>query len=263
MKYHIEFLGQPGSGKTTLYNKLIKSNKNRIYSLSKAVDISTKRSIKNSKIDSTVKKTLKYLIYQVSKNFVYPIYKTNEYILESYNEFLINEPDFTKKILKYMRIFNFTTEEKKSVFGWIMFLTKNYYFVKSNLSKDENLIIDEGFIHKGISFYQRKNNNEINGDEFIQEYLKTVFIPDILIYIDTDKEICLKRMSERNKYPKPFVNISKKERIELLKNNDVYINKVINYLTLYNTKMLKINNNNSLNESLKNLTDQLLKLTEE
>ena len=135
-------------------------------------------------------------------------------------------------------------------------------FVKNKLNKNETVIIDEGFIHKGMSFYFRKGSTGINDDEFIEDYLKTIYIPDIIIYMDVDLEVCMNRMSKRNRFPDPFKNLSFDGQKKLFDNSSTYINEVIRHLKLSNTEVIKVKNNDSLNKSYNILKNKLFNIVE-
>jgi len=255
MKNHIEFLGLPGSGKSTLYNELIDQKHNNLFALDKAVDISTKRAILNYQNHNKLKVIYRYLIYQLSKNFIYPVYKSNRFIEEEYRKFLINNPDLQKNLVYLFNEFDFDQQEKNRVFEWINKLIAEYSFLSNYLNKNESVLIDEGFIHRGIAYCLR-NNSSYSIKDFTDKYIECSIIPDILIYVKVDIDIAIKRMKSRGEILQVLSTYSESEQRRRLNFAQEYINLVSKKLAS-KINIIEIDNMNSLESSINHLKKDL------
>ena len=255
MKNHIEFLGLPGSGKSTLYNKIINQKYDNLYSLEKAIDLSTKRAILNYQSNNKLKMTYRYIIYQLTKNFIYPVYKSNRFIDEEYRNYLVGNPGVIKKILDLFNEFNLNIDEKKKLYTWLDRLIAEYSLIKEYLSDNESVVIDEGFVHFSTSIWQRKKPFD-NKYYLIEDYIKVVSLPEVLMYINVEPKEAYNRMLKRGRFPGPYKNLSKEDCVNKLLKMKLYIEYLLRLIN-NDVNIIKINNHSSIDKSFIELKNNL------
>lgn len=157
---HIEIIGMSGAGKSTLIMELLKSDK-FLNGRSAIYDY------------SLIKRLFKRRV--ILKN-------------EALNEF--EE--------KYKDVFNlFLSSYELSNSNWVEFSKKLNWLSDTALAhfltteKNKPVIIDESFIHRGLSFCEF-------GASFLDSYVKLVPYPDMLFILDISKEELLNRRVERD-----------------------------------------------------------------
>ena len=191
----IEIIGFPGAGKTYLLKKIFgEINK-------KNIDV-----VRNDK----------YLFNYFTKNFL------NKVILNYFYEYKIKEKFYSKYI--FSKQYQFLSNKvnliikKKKLFNVIKIFKK--ILQKSKLNKmgkeraldnfkidlctffldtkaeRKTLINDEGLFQKIFLIYKKKNNYKVI-KKIINEYLKVIPTPDLVILLDVNKDICFERASLR------------------------------------------------------------------
>jgi dTMP kinase len=169
--------------------------------------------------------------------------------------FIVKEP-FSKSFIKNYLSINFNNiklNETKNVFAFALDRT----FVHNELIKlknsFENLIVisDRSFISSMA--YQFHLDYE-----WIFEVNKNFLMPDLVIYLDVNVEIALKRIKEREKENKKE-KIKNYERKDLLKRIRERYKKVLEFLKEKKIKVEVVNSNLSLKE-LENEIERIVDL---
>lgn len=257
MRYSIEFLGLPGSGKSTLYNELIKKTNNSYFDLENALEFSIKRAISSSKSNKRFKKIRQSIIYKLTKSLVYPVYETNVFMEQAYLSKLADSPNLNNDLFKIMKEFKLTKVEKKKVFSSFFELSKKYFLVEKFLASNESLILDEGFIHFSSYIWQRNRKEKENYSD-LNNYINLIPKPNILFYLHVKPEVAYNRLIKREKFPPPYQELSKVEKIEKLESTRKSMDFIIN--NIEKTKILFIDNNQNLNNSIEQLINYINKL---
>lgn len=205
---HIEFIGLPGSGKTTLHKEAIKLLNDR-------VSISRKEILNLNK----------------------------ETYLAELNEFIEMNREFVQLFLQ-KRDEHFTEKKEKDFLQEIFFfLFVHYNFCKK---KEEIILFDEGFCHRVISLFFSYEKRGIDR-EGISLYVDHIPLPDLVFFVKTDKEKSYQRMLKRKKgFPKRLKNLKDSERKDVLKNSETVISFTIHRLKEKSLPITTINNNGSL-----------------
>ncbi|MDD3818400.1 MAG: hypothetical protein PHG41_00955 [Actinomycetota bacterium] len=240
MASHIEFIGVPGSGKTTMYHKLVVLlNKEGIKArtFNKALFLCCIRSILSRK---SFKDFLKVLLYFIGNIFFRSVSKFSNVQIDAYNEFLLANStliDFIAKVVNNKKI---DLKEKLLIMKWFFNEFSGYQLISRYLRKDEILVFDEGFCHRAIAIWGRNESSKIEKDE-LDIYLNLIPLPDVILIINSEVEECERRLSER-KYPPILKDLNYEERIGKLR----FIEKLVPYITYIiekkGTKLLYINN---------------------
>lgn len=191
----IEIIGFPGAGKTYLLKKIFgELNKKNI----------------------SVVRNDKYLFNYFTKNFVHTVilnyfykYKIkkkfySKYIFSKQYQFLSNKIDLIikkKKLSNVIRIFKKILQKSKlnkigKERALDNFKIDLCTFFLDTKAERQTLINDEGLFQKIFLTYKKKNNYK-DIKKIINEYLKVIPTPDLVILLDANKDMCFERSSSR------------------------------------------------------------------
>jgi broad-specificity NMP kinase len=202
----IEFTGIPGSGKSTVFNKI--NNDNLI-------------------------KDIKKFFIKTNNTFLFDLYLVFNFYRLDKNDYKILK--FSIKNIKQMRI---------SVFNKINLLRNIYkklIIYKLLRERPENFLIDEGVIHLLFNVFVGKNI-ATNKSE-IEDFIKILPKPEKLIIIDANDKIIYERLKERGH--KRVNTTNENELKEFLKQSRNVIETIKKYFDSYyvyiNEGKIKIN----------------------
>lgn len=181
---HIEFTGPPGSGKTTIYNKLLKRNDNLISP--KSTDVLAQHISSNSKFKTAACCAPEPVRSFFLNNFWGP--KARQSLFE---RFVASQETYLSLIDEARLAVNVNSNEIYPAFwrsGW------RYQLGVETVTNDETITLDQGFCHRAVSISWRANAVQPPITDFYQR----IPLPDYLIYVDAPVKICLERQHNRN-----------------------------------------------------------------
>jgi len=176
---HIEFIGPPGAGKSSLYRGLITNSSYSSWDPVSAVRLETPDllgPIVNWTPDSIIRPVCEKLWY----------YWTMDRL---YGEFLKQYPLYQKA--NEAAMVGATTNQAK--LQWLLKLTGTQYHVATTTSKqNEQVCLDEGFYHRSLSVAQR-SGWKLPSDR----YFESIPEPSVLVAVTAPVNVCLERQRER------------------------------------------------------------------
>jgi thymidylate kinase len=195
MKHHIEFIGMPASGKTTLYTYLysrLKKRHPRCYNFSEALKVCERRYA--SSCDTRSRMTLAVQLclgrFMLKKAFPFSCIQ-----IRAYNEFYFENIEFISSILATINQLNVPLHYKEMISRWLLAEFSLYHMAYRSLTEQESLVLDEGFCHRTVSLFA--HDISVYTEEMLKKYLSAAFIPDIVFAVNLNKEECQKRLSNR------------------------------------------------------------------
>lgn len=238
MTYSIEFVGAPGSGKSYIFKKILTDlKKQKKIKFFFPRDVLIKDFFKSSQNISYLKKIGYYFYFKKIK------INSNKIFSEEFKKFI----NYIKRLIvidkdirivlkiykKYLSTTNYSSERKKRM---SMNLLVDYFGTKINLKKENHILLDEGFFQKiYLNFFNKKNKISKN---LLIKYLTKIPKPNLIIFVDTDIEICLKRTEKRKK---GFLyNIKNRS---YLNKKELFNNFILDFAKKNKIKIVKINNN--------------------
>jgi len=106
-------------------------------------------------------------------------------------------------------------EEAIMVVRWLYELFAQHNLIHSTIASDNYIIYDEGFLNRLITLYGYEDG--VINKELIGEYIESIPRPDLVFYVDTEIENCIKRMKKRG-YPKRLKGKSERDIEMILRN---------------------------------------------
>lgn len=207
--YSIEFIGVPGSGKTTIC-KSFYSKKNDYFG-----------SLYPDFIINTSEKRSFIKIFQKSLfAFIY----------------LIRKPKKSQKLL--YKIFESKQETKSEVLSLSLNILYISFFLYYSRHMKKKVILDQG-IFQAIWSINLKSRNIIP----LKEFLKIIELPDIIIYVKVDDNLTHSRLEQRKGKNSRMEKISIDEYILLNKKGLTVIDQMVHELKNNNIKVVEVTNN--------------------
>ena len=248
----IEFIGLPGSGKTTISSLLVESlkkgNHNKhILSFKKAEELSLKFLLeKSSKIF--------YILNIIPYKLRIKIYK---YIFKRKNLKKHFERNFTSENnelikLVYSFIDNSNNKHKGLALKWFHELISTYQLIQSNLNEDFVILVDEGFLNRSLSIFCYKND-EFKDKELLN-YLELIPAPAFLFNIGISLDESIRRLKARG-YPIRMRNLNEFDIQKILKFLSLKIPIITNFIECRRTSVFYLNNDKEKTNTISQLNE--------
>ena len=176
---HIEFLGPPGSGKTTIFEGLIEEKK--YFGGVREDAVRRAAGTKGRFALSIVPQTFESVLYhRVIKS---PIY------IETFDTFIGGNPEY---LTASGVLLESVDQDTRFLFQKLRLTATRYQLASETSHNGETVCLDEGFWSRAAAAEWR------SGDASpIEEYLEVVPLPIAVVYIDAPIGICLTRQQAR------------------------------------------------------------------
>jgi thymidylate kinase len=236
MLFHIEFMGIPGSGKTTLMknvNSFLNNHGFKSMAFKNASNIALDRSV-NGKYYKLIKVVLPSYI---SKNlFNKKIHQHNLFL-----RFVTLNPHLVSLVLNSYVERKLSHYEIHHEVKFIYELFSKFQACIDYLDSNEGVIVDEGFTYEPIRFL---SPGKVFGEDYIENYLDHIPMPNLVIRLTADHDLCYERIFNRpSGPPRDFDEREKKDVIRLFELCDSYINVIASKLEIRNVTVLNIDTN--------------------
>ena len=212
MKLHIEFLGVPGAGKSTLQRGLIRFLRAEIgkaYALDEAIHISILRAMKNG---GRTRSFLRRFIYLSGTRGLRSVFPYPAEQVAAYGRFSVQHAQLMTIVHEVIMQVRMRDADQQMILRHVFREFSGFQLIKENMSSDETIVMDEGFCHRAIALFARRSYLK---REDIREYARSIPLPDAVCMIDADLDECDHRLARRD-YPYILRGLSAPLRMEKL-----------------------------------------------
>lgn len=254
--FSVEFIGIPGSGKSTLRSELLKSLK--IDSRQKCID--TEEAfiyVARSRLNRLYRVLLKPFPRNLEIRFIKKMMNHSPMEIESQNEFLARYGEALNAFLASPGFRQMVFDDRKIVVGAFLAVGALYQASSEQIGDDTAVFFDEGLIQKSMMFVS--HNNDHRNDNYVFDYLNHIPLPNLIVYVKADVALCVERMKLRSKgLTKRLAKADGDGAKRFLTNADDHMEKAVALLKKGGmSTVLEVNNNTSVGETLKMLTSLL------
>lgn len=225
MLTRLEFIGLPGSGKTTMYRALAPRLKGQGLSavgFYEGINVAIHRQIVRK--EQGIRRAVKRLLYELGKQMFPPVYRFSNYQVQSFNEFMLANAKLTTLIIKTVNAQPVPAQEKAQVMNWVFRDYSGYKLMEKMLSEPEIAIFDGGLCHLALSIWGR-GEDWVLKKAGLKEYLELIPLPSAVVFVNIGAEICEHRLATRG-YPALLGQedyAKRKQKYELLQGMNEYI----------------------------------------
>lgn len=257
MMFHIEFVGLPGSGKSTLYRAIDKKFRMRNNNL-KSAEQALFDVFKDLRTDRKYPRYLRVIPDFLLERKITTVFKCSDYRFHAQNRFFARKGSTFDAFLRSSAFDQMGMDERGKVILWFLNFAATYQLIEDNLQSDIGVVFDEGFMQKSMSLFTSPNvaypaKRELFG------YLDTVPLPDLLIWVITDKERCVSRILSRGEGKSLRMHDRERDAIgSYLSAVQAHFTRLMEWVANRRTVVVSIDNDRGLDEVVNELTAGIL-----
>lgn len=217
MPGHMEFIGLPGSGKTTLANRLIhllRARSLQALDFDEALDRGLARAARQGGgWKSAVKAAL---VRRPIRRFWSGVCWPREQVMAG-GEFAADHPELLASLTRVLAASGRHPEERKRMFGYLLREFAGFHLFAAHRREREILVWDEGFCHRALSLWGRWPGPALEDE--IAAYVAAIPRPARVFHVGADPQCCIERMRVRGfspfvEHPDPAEILRKMERLQ-------------------------------------------------
>ncbi|HOO44651.1 MAG TPA: hypothetical protein PLM29_00375 [Deltaproteobacteria bacterium] len=195
---HVEFIGTPGSGKSTIRSLLLESlNSHEISCLS--MEQALLSSLKLNVDGILFKCFLNILPENLALKYAPLIFTRSALRYTAQNAFLSTHGKPVATFLSNNFFLQAPANEKEAVLSRFLLTASQYHLIREHIAEKMPVLFDEGFLQRSASLFVSTGKSSLPDTTFFSAYLDTIPLPDIVLYLNSDIKICLDRIMNRPK----------------------------------------------------------------
>lgn len=183
---HIEFIGAPGAGKSTIHTELTSRNE-WLYG-------ARERETVRRRFGATAGSEFRFLYRLLPsrvRSAVEDACLRHRYLRSSFLEFVEQNPAFLRAVADVAT----PADRTYWLFSLCRYAAERYQLGTTTVGPDEVLCLDENFHHYGAHF-MFETSPDPDPEDFA-DYFEMAPTPEVLVHVDAPSDICLARQRER------------------------------------------------------------------
>jgi len=248
VKTHIEFLGLPGAGKTTLCRELCRYARSlgcKAFEAEEALYVALRR---RSRWYS-LRRPVKYCSYARGRRWLHEVYSQPCFCCDALAEFLDAHGGMARTLAAILRRPE-QFQDSALLVKWLVQLFSSYELAADMLKRDETMLLDEGFCNRALSIFGYCSG-AADPDQ-VRSYIAAVPAPDAVICIDASAQTRRSRLIERG-LPARLKNTDPARRAELERNFEACLAAAAAALAGRGIPVLHVSNDGSLEDCYRDL----------
>jgi len=239
---HIEFIGPPGSGKSTLYRRLISYK--RFYG-----GLKEKAIIRSLKSSSDWKR---YALARYVPQYVQPCFLQSilycGFKNDCFSEFVFDNSSYLKLMAEMMSVVDY---QPQKIFDFSKRAATHYQAGASTIKIGEQFCADELFLMLAGSILWRNDNGKLPPDFF-----SIIPTPAVVIHVDAPVETCIQRQQDRGRIAvaEPWVSSINKAQIEF---QEIFI-QLTQKIEKRDIPVIAIKNTGTIDEAVEQIRSELI-----
>lgn len=195
---HIEFMGLPGSGKSTVRSLLVESlegGENPCLTMEQALLSCMRR-----RIDGYLFRWLLTALPQGQALKYAPLVFTRSGLrYDCQNDFIAAHAGAVAAVLASDDFCSASTSERKALLAWFLLTGAQYQLIRDGIGDAATVVFDEGFLQRSISLFANPAHVQQLDRTFLSTYLDLVPRPVIVFFLRADAWTCRERLLVRQR----------------------------------------------------------------
>ncbi len=246
--YIVEFIGVPGSGKSTIRRKIMlelkKKDDTKYITLEEAFLYSAR-----NRVDVAYRLILKILPNFLAMKFIAKITNRSLLQFESQNKFLAYHGKAFQIFLESKEYLDLSPVDRKIVIGAFFYIGALHQLIKDANQIDNNTAVfyDEGFVQKSMMFVSSRTHRNEKKDA-LYDYLDHIPFPNLIIFVKTNLLTCQRRlMTRQGGLPERLQKLGSNVIAQFLTNSENHWNEVFSWLEKNSkSEIIEVDNNGSI-----------------
>ncbi len=243
----IEFAGSPGTGKTALISTLSRSDDymdlDEAYKYSIIKALTMEYPIFSHKLSSLLVKLtpLTFRRYVLSR-----ITGLNGRMIIRYCS---KYPNGLSVFETFAKRYTDDRERQVSALNMMLPTIDKYMVIEEFWKKKGPLLVDEGFVQKGGSIFSPPKPSKPISEDDVKDYSKSIPLPDLLIIMKSDPEVCESRLrKKRGGYHSEYNKLDRKSMIDRIRRYDRFFEIISKELESEGVKVVEIDSQGDIRQ---------------
>ncbi|HOD72519.1 MAG TPA: AAA family ATPase [Deltaproteobacteria bacterium] len=247
---HIEFMGLPGSGKSTLRNLLVESLQRGgvpCLSMEEAL-LSSLR----ARVDGAFFRCLLHALpHGLALKYTPLIFTRSALRYAAQNAFLTTHGGAISAILTHDAFLSRALPERETMFSWFLLTAAQHQLIHECTEDAVSVIFDEGFLQRSLSLFTSPVTTVPPDRSLLSTYLDNVPRPDLVLYLEVDARTCRDRILTRSRgLPQRLVGKDPAEILSHMENLHGWIEDIVDLAATKGLPISRIDITGSPGDSL-------------
>jgi len=238
MLERIEFIGIPGSGKSTLCNMVLAE-------LRKNDEVDLFNNVYKESISKHIKGQDIGLIRYIRFIYINKLFRGNYSSASLYGEivtkYMLDNSSVYKSLLDSI-VNTIEPERRQYILKYLLMDIYKWKIIRDNTNNDNLVLMDEGFVHRALNIFM---HNDTNFELDLKLFLSTIDYPKVVVNVKCDIKEAINRMGKRKQgIPVGFKFYSETELIKELSLMEVASDKIMLMLKKEGIRVIQVENSN-------------------
>ena len=229
----VEFIGTPGSGKSTLVPVLVKILAERNY-LARTIIEASRPVISRTILGKGINK---FSPKSIRDPLLWQVFSGRSYIARK--QFSKKHPALVSHVQRTQQARDIPDDELEHILYWWFHLIGYYQLLMPRILPHEVLILDEGFAHRVVQLHA-SDHEDLDQDN-LSTYLHLIPRPDILIFIEAPAAECEKRIYDRGLWSR-FEHKTPKQVSQYITNSHQVVKTAVEIVKSQGWDLIQIDN---------------------
>jgi thymidylate kinase len=245
---HVEFLGVPGSAKSTIAKEIIDLLPDAVN-----LEAATLNSVRRSGHDGLARFVAHTTRSGKSRLWRWAYARSTDRF-SALARFIHEHPKVMQRVTKAQRRRSGRDQSQDVVLDWLLNLMARFQLAMDDPGDTKYVVIDEGFCQRAVALFGYGFDDRDSSR--LGEYLAAIPRPDAVVVVETPLEVCEARLDRRG-WSKRVSGLDRVARHEFLVSTAAVVDAVVAYLDTTETRVIRIDGTKPTNETARLLVDTL------